>query len=74
VSAWGLEDYKFFAQLLCEGDRLDRLREQLERDRWHVPLFDTKLSVSHLETAARLMWEVKSASLSPRHIVVANSV
>jgi uncharacterized protein (TIGR03032 family) len=66
-----LEDYERLAvHLATHPIELQRLKDQLVRDRLHLPLFDTSRTVRHLEAGYRLIWDQHQAGQPPRSIEV----
>ncbi|HSI54803.1 MAG TPA: tetratricopeptide repeat protein [Ramlibacter sp.] len=58
-------------QLALQPQRLQALREQLQRERLDVPLFDSAAFTRHLEAAYLRMQELAVAGEPPQHIRIA---
>ncbi|KAI9914899.1 hypothetical protein PsorP6_007576 [Peronosclerospora sorghi] len=66
-----LEEYEELAvELATDKDRLDELRQRLQDERLHSPLFDTQRWVRNLETGLCMAWERHEKGLAPDHIDV----
>jgi protein O-GlcNAc transferase len=68
-----LEDYEALAVgLAMHPARLEKIKQKLVRNRLTMPLFNTKLSAKHIETAYTAMYERHQAGLAPDHIAIPN--
>ena len=57
-------------ELATHPERLQQIKQKLERNRLTTPLFDTKLFTRHIEAAFTRMYERYQAGLPPEHIHV----
>ena len=68
------EEYEALAiELALNRERLQAIREELQRNRLTTPLFDTALYTKHLEAAYKAMYQRYQAGLPPDHIDVQSS-
>ena len=66
-----LEDYEALAVgLAMHPARLEKIKQKLVQNRLTMPLFNTKLSAKHIETAYTAMYERHQAGLAPDHIAI----
>jgi len=65
------EEYEALAiELAMKGEKLQAIREKLQRNCLATPLFDTPLYTRHLEAAYKAMYERYQTGLPPDHIEV----
>jgi predicted O-linked N-acetylglucosamine transferase (SPINDLY family) len=68
------EEYEALAiELALNREKLQAIREKLERNRLTTPLFDTALYTKHLEAAYKAMYQRHQTGLPPDHIDVQSS-
>jgi predicted O-linked N-acetylglucosamine transferase (SPINDLY family) len=65
------EEYEALAiELALNREKLQAIREKLQRNCLTTPLFDTALYTKHLEAAYKAMYQRYQAGLPPDHIEV----
>jgi protein O-GlcNAc transferase len=70
-----LNDYEALAvNLANQPQRLGKIREKLQSNRFRLPLFDTRRFVNNLEQAFRKMVEANQLGLKPKKINMGKNV
>ena len=65
------EQYEATAiELATNQEKLQAIKQKLERNRLNAPLFDTQKFTNHIETAYVQMYERHLAELPPDHIYI----